>query len=578
MSALRPLLLLLLLLCPGPGPGPGSEAKVTRSCAETRQVLGARGYSLSLLPPALISGEHLRVCPQEYTCCSSETEQRLTREAEDTFRGLVEESGSFLVHTLAARHRKFDEFFRELLSASERSLAQLFSRSYGRLYAQHAPIFSGLFSRLRGHYGGTSGGLDDTLADFWAQLLERAFPLLHPQYSFPPDYLLCLTRLASAADGSLQPFGDSPRRLRLQITRALVAARALIQGLATGRDVVSTALKVSMSEGCSRAVMRLTGCPLCRGVPSLPPCRGFCLNVARGCLSSGGLEPDWGGYLDALLLLAERLQGPFSFELAAESIGVKISEALMFLQENSVGVSSQVFQGCGGPHPAPARTRRAPAPWEETGRLWTSAGVEEERPTTAAGTNLPRLVWELRERLGRVRGFWAGLPLSVCGDPRMAADISQEATPCWTGAGRGRYLPPVVGSSLAEQVSNPELEVDISGPDLPTRRRRLQLRAATARMRAAALGHDLDLQDMDEDASGSGGGQHYADDWMAGTAAVAPPARPPRPPRRDSPGGKGGGGSRYNQGRSRGGGPPAAFHTHPILILFLPVLALLGPR
>lgn len=47
-------------------------------------------------------------------------------------------------------------------------------------------------------------------------------------------------------------------------------------------------------------------------------------------------------------------------------------------------------------------------------------------------------VWELRERLGRVRGFWAGLPLTVCGDPRMAVDITQEAAPCWTGTGRGR--------------------------------------------------------------------------------------------------------------------------------------------
>lgn len=55
MSALRPLLLLLLHLCPGLGPGHGSEAKVVRSCAETRQVLGARGYSLNLIPPSLIS-------------------------------------------------------------------------------------------------------------------------------------------------------------------------------------------------------------------------------------------------------------------------------------------------------------------------------------------------------------------------------------------------------------------------------------------------------------------------------------------------------------------------------------------
>lgn len=68
-------------------------------------------------PPFLMShhslcllylGEHLRICPQEYTCCSSEIEERLTWDTEATFRGLVEENGSFLVHTLASRHRTFD--------------------------------------------------------------------------------------------------------------------------------------------------------------------------------------------------------------------------------------------------------------------------------------------------------------------------------------------------------------------------------------------------------------------------------------------------------------------------------------
>ena len=51
-------------------------------------------------------------------------------------------------------------------------------------------------------------------------------------------------------------------------------------------------------------------------------------------------------FQDGLLLLAEKIQGPFSFELAAQSIGAKISEGLMHLQENSVGVSAQV-QGPG---------------------------------------------------------------------------------------------------------------------------------------------------------------------------------------------------------------------------------------
>ncbi|XP_039077839.1 glypican-2 isoform X2 [Hyaena hyaena] len=531
MFALRSLLLLLLSLCPGPGLGPGSEAKVTRSCIETRQVLGARGYSLSLLPPAVISGEHLRICPQEYTCCSSEIEQRLTWETEATFRGLVEENGSFLVHTLAARHRKFDEVFREMLSSSEHSLALLFHRSYGHLYSQHAPVFTGLFSRLRDYYERSGEGLEDALVDFWAQLLEKMFPLLHPHHIFSPDYLFCLTRLASSPDDSLKPFGEAPRRLRLQITRALVAARAFIQGLETGRDVVSEALKMPLSEGCRQAVMRLTGCPLCRGVPSLPPCRGFCLNVAHGCISSQGLDPDWGAYLDGLLLLSEKLQGPFSFELAAQSIGVKVSEGLVYLQENGAAVSAQV--------------------------------------------------WELRDRLGRARGFWAGLALAVCANPRMAADVSQEAAPCWTGAGRGRYSSPVVASSL-EQLENPEVDPESLKSNVQTRRQRLQLRLATTRMRAAALGRDLELEDWDEEeenTSGSGEGQHYADDWMAGAAAVAPPARLPRPPRRDASGGKGGGVLvRHNQGRSRTGGTSVGFHTQPILILFLSALALLGPR
>lgn len=45
---------------------------------------------------------------------------------------------------------------------------------------------------------------------------------------------------------------------------------------------------------------------------------------------------------DGLLFLAEKIQGTFSFELAAQAIGVKISEGLMYLQENSIGVSTQV--------------------------------------------------------------------------------------------------------------------------------------------------------------------------------------------------------------------------------------------
>lgn len=45
---------------------------------------------------------------------------------------------------------------------------------------------------------------------------------------------------------------------------------------------------------------------------------------------------------DALYMVSEKLEGPFNFELAADSISVKVSEAIMHMQENSVGISSKV--------------------------------------------------------------------------------------------------------------------------------------------------------------------------------------------------------------------------------------------
>ena len=46
--------------------------------------------------------------------------------------------------------------------------------------------------------------------------------------------------------------------------------------------------------------------------------------------------------LDAMLSLADRLEGPFNFESVMDPIDVKISEAIMNMQENSMQVSQKV--------------------------------------------------------------------------------------------------------------------------------------------------------------------------------------------------------------------------------------------
>lgn len=53
-------------------------------------------------------GEHLRLCPQDYTCCSSQMEETLALQSERDFLKAVEDSSQFLLTTFTQRYRRFD--------------------------------------------------------------------------------------------------------------------------------------------------------------------------------------------------------------------------------------------------------------------------------------------------------------------------------------------------------------------------------------------------------------------------------------------------------------------------------------
>ncbi|CAL8357746.1 unnamed protein product [Merluccius merluccius] len=504
-----------------------AAAAGARSCSDTRQVYAEKGYSTSTAPRTHISGEHLRLCPQDYTCCSSQMEETLSLQSERDFLKAIEDTSQFLSTTFTQRHRKFDDFFKEIIDLSEKSMNQMFTKTYGRLFTQNVRVFQELFAELRKYYSGGSISLTEVLSDFWSSLVELVFSLVNPQYQFSDDYLECVTKHAE----QLQPFGDMPRKLRVQVSRAFIAARALSQGLATGRDIVNKATKLSPGSECVRALMRQWYCPLCRGVPTLRPCHALCLNVMKGCLANqADLDTEWNNFVDALYQVSEKLEGPFNMELAAESISVKVSEAIMHMQENSVSISTKVFQGCGSPRPTPGRTKRSPK--EPAGnRKPFRTYSPEEKPTTAAGTNLDRLVTELKERLRPMREFWVSLPHTVCNDEKMAADVTNDDR-CWNGQTRGRYLPEVTGDGLVSQINNPEVEVDIARPDVRTRQLIGELRVAANKLRHAQAGQDTDFMD-NEEGSGSGGGdrgERYNDDWPGYGPYSPPHNNPPRNP------------------------------------------------
>ncbi|XP_061092271.1 glypican-6a isoform X2 [Conger conger] len=495
----------------------GADLKA-RSCSEVRQAYNAKGFSLVNVPHQEISGEHLRICPQGYTCCTTEMEDRLSQQSKLEFENLVDDASETLRTTFVSQHKKFDEFFLELLENTEKSLNDMFVRTYGKLYMQNSGVFQDLFTELKRYYTGGNVNLEEMLNDFWARLLERMFQLLNSQYHFSDDYLECISKYTD----QLKPFGDVPRKLKAQVTRAFIAARTFVQGLMVGREVANRVSKVSVSPACIRALTKMLYCPYCRGLPAANPCRNYCLNIMKGCLANqADLDPEWNHFIDAMLQVAERLEGPFNIEAVMEPIDVKISEAIMNMQDNSMQVSAKVFQGCGQPKPSgmARSTRGISDVFNARFRPYSP----EERPTTAAGTSLDRLVVDIKEKLKQSKKFWATLPDGICLEDKVTAGESDEEQ-CWNGHSKGRYFPDVLKDGLANQMNNPEVEVDITRPDTFIRQQIMALKVMTNKLKNAYNGNDIYFQDSSDEGSASGSGSGCTEACVTEFDFVSPEA------------------------------------------------------
>ncbi|XP_072357640.1 glypican-6-like [Scyliorhinus torazame] len=442
-------------------------------------------------PPRGAEGNHLKVCSQLNTCCTSEMEEQFSQQGQQEFSKAVLGSSNVLHLTFASRYKKFDEFFKELIENAEKSLNDMFVRTYGQLYMQNSEVFQDLFKEMKKYYVFGNLNLEDMLSDFWARLLERMFQLVNPQYHFTEEYLECVSKYTE----QLKPFGDVPRKLKLQVTRAFIAARTFAQGLDVAQDVVNKVSTVIPTMECANALLKMTYCPQCHGFLALKPCKNYCLNVMKGCLANqADLDTEWNNFIDAMLMVAERLEGPFNIESVMDPIDVKISDAIMNMQENSMQISQKAFQGCGKPKlwPASRSSRSVSDGFNVRFRPYSP----EERPTTAAGTSLDRLVTDVKEKLKKAKKFWSTLPHSLCIDNNSTGVTEQNE--CWNGSNKSRYIFSVMGNGLASQLNNPDVKVDITKPDMVIRRQIMVLRTMTNKVKNAYHGNDVTSHDTSE--------------------------------------------------------------------------------
>lgn len=479
-------------------------------CIEVKKEYGRMGFKEDNVPITPVSGDQLQICPRGSTCCTPDMENKLKSLSRKEYQNVSNDAFRIIKSTFVSRTKKFDEFFTELLENAKNDLHEMFTRTYGLFYVSNSEVFSNLFRDLKAYYKGKDSSLVDILNDFFINLLQKMFELLNAEYHFDEDYLSCVTRHMDA----LKPFGDIPQKLKLQVKRAFIAARTFVQGLAIGRDVILAMEGINPTEACTRGMTRMMYCPHCRGLTRTKPCNNFCLNTMKGCLAHHSeLNKAWNEYIEALKMVAIRLEGPFNIETVVDPIDVKISEAIMNFQEGSEAVQEKIFKGCGQPrmNPNPKRHKRSDGAtsYEDYafGRDFMKKPNKQsgERQVTAAGTNLDRLVRDIKEKVQQAKDFWVQLPYTICnGEIAAQPDLDND---CWNGQDRARYIPEVQKDGRIYQANNPEVTVDVQEDNGIISVQIFNLKLITGKLHNAYNGLEVEwsrLQPVDIDIDGSG--------------------------------------------------------------------------
>ncbi|XP_028328900.1 glypican-1b [Gouania willdenowi] len=500
-----------LALCALMVPAHGEKWNIkARSCSDIKQFYGGKGFALDGVPQSEISGEHLRICPQGYTCCTSEMEENLAVQSRREMEGLLKEAGRSLQTSLTGRYKAFDGYFLQLLNHSAISLQEIFIPIWGSVYSQNSQAFTDLYTDLRHYYQGSNVNLEEVLNEFWSRLLEKLFHQANKQYFIGEDYLECVSKQIE----TLRPFGDTPRALKMAVTHVFVAARSFAQGLVISGEVVRKVSQVLLSQECMNAMMKMTYCPHCRGMATARPCTNYCYNVMKGCLANqADLNTEWRHLAETMIQVAERLNGPMGVESVVLTLPHRISEAMFTMMDNMDNINNKLFQACG--------------PLREGGT--SSTGVDEilkrgkvtvEDSLGEGANKMEKLVSDVTIRLRDMQSYWVSLPRILCSD-RVATGTGAEEK-CWNGINRARYLPEVIGDGLASQINNPEVEIDITKPDMTIRQQIMQLKIMTHRLKNALNGQDVDFQDTSDDVSGSGSGMCADEPCSRGPRLVVP--------------------------------------------------------
>ncbi|KAM8874308.1 glypican-5-like isoform 3-T3 [Spinachia spinachia] len=490
-------------------PGTGCGSAEGDSCHEVKTAYMMRQIGpVELVPDRPGADDSLRVCVHSGpSCCTSKMEDSYMAAVRSETQQKMRSYSFELKYLIAGQTKAFRETFESLVSFTSNLTSTLFDSAYSALASDCRPLVFQLFSDIKRHISGNSNStLDNSVRQFYNNLFPLVYRrLLNPgigrmspkTYSSPNhDDCLRMTRQ------DVSPFGPHPRLLVRSLSRALGVGRALSRLLALAGEVVNAAEKVTLSRECGRGLVRMQYCPHCRGMTTLRPCTGLCVNIMRGCLVGvSELGAPWGSLVVLLQRLAATLatsSNHNSMELALLAVRNQVNDGILHAQLHGPRITATVEKVC-GPQAAGPKMQTANPATAHISFLSTFPSVTLQRsnktfaPSVGPAArqrlrpqsrrsfvlkgsrgdksrSLKKLSREFEGSIQRYRWFFSELPDMLC-----ESEMEVEQHTCWSGQDViESYAGRVVGSSFKAQKENPELTVRNTDPVLKGAKQRLE--------------------------------------------------------------------------------------------------------
>lgn len=129
----------------------------------------------------------------------------------------------------------FNKYYLDAISLGQNEFDLMFRKLYGSRFEENYEIFNELFKTFQAYHEKGEVDLEQALNDFFEKLFVRLFKMLNPNFKFQPDYIKCLTENMKI----VEPFGEAPKDLIMNLKRQLGASRTFVQGLFAGASIIN---------------------------------------------------------------------------------------------------------------------------------------------------------------------------------------------------------------------------------------------------------------------------------------------------------------------------------------------------